>query len=185
MPHHCRILGTRPRPVVNPSGWFHLLPVVWRTLSACARQLLVLVQGEGCGVWQHNSCVGISTGAGILPQRFFCESCTVARADPYWRVVASHALMSPARLMGCLHPGMLGSSPPPQALQSVERIFMLASTHTDALRRAPDHQLQVAVIAVLDCLPTSTMTVHAHVIVDDPAITTKVYLHIGRSVFAG
>ena len=41
------------------------------------------VQGDGCGVWQHDTCVGIGE-AQSLPRAFHCELCRAALADPFW-----------------------------------------------------------------------------------------------------
>lgn len=46
----------------------------------------VVLQGELCGVWQHDSCVAIQASQ-PLPQVFHCEMCRAGRADPFWRTV--------------------------------------------------------------------------------------------------
>jgi|LauGreSBDMM110SN_4_FD.fasta_scaffold104581_2 hypothetical protein len=56
--------------------------------------------GEACGVWQHCACVGHTNGpaagpsapARAPPERFFCEVCRSARADPFWDVVSNDIL---------------------------------------------------------------------------------------------
>lgn len=99
------------------------------------------LQGDGCGVWQHTACLGLSPNA--LPENFFCETCTAQRADPYWRVLESHRLMSPTRMLPSLQPSYPHGGLPPTGLQSIDRAFNLTSSHLELLRRSASHQLQV------------------------------------------
>lgn len=112
---------------------------------------MVQCEGEGCGVWQHCACVGVDATA--LPKHFWCETCTVQRADPFWRAISHHQLMPPARLLPSLHPGMATPGSTEGGAQTLERIFMLSQATLEPLRRSNDHQLQVACVLLGDEVP--------------------------------
>lgn len=117
----------------------HAKPHLCRQIHGCT-----CLQGEGCGVWQHCACVGVDATA--LPKHFWCETCTVQRADPFWRAISHHQLMPPARLLPSLHPGMATPGSTEGGAQTLERIFMLSQATLEPLRRSNDHQLQVALL---------------------------------------
>ena len=84
-----------------------------------------MVQGEGCGVWQHDTCIGIGEGA-PLPRSFHCELCRAALADPFWEAVPAGvfppALLQPAPPPG-VGPGYVARRPLPESVRSAAPNF--------------------------------------------------------------
>ncbi|KAK9806650.1 hypothetical protein WJX73_004251 [Symbiochloris irregularis] len=115
------------------------------------RGSMLQCEGDGCGVWQHTACLGLSSDA--LPEHFFCETCTAQRADPYWRVLESSKLMAPARMLPSLHASYQNGVVPPPGQQSIDRVFNLSPANLEPLRRSASHQLQVATVLLKDTVP--------------------------------
>ncbi|XP_057956620.1 E3 SUMO-protein ligase SIZ1 [Malania oleifera] len=83
-----------------------------------------------CHVWQHIGCVVIPEkpmeGLPQIPDPFYCETCRLSRADPFWVSIA-HPLY-PVKLAATNIPTD-GTNP----LQSVERTFQLTRADRDLL----------------------------------------------------
>ncbi|KAK9189948.1 hypothetical protein WN943_018547 [Citrus x changshan-huyou] len=84
-----------------------------------------------CLVQQHISCVIIPEKPmeeiRLLPPLFFCETCRIKRADPFWITVAH--LVSPMKLVASNIPTD-GTNP----LQKAEAAFHLTKAHSDLLQ---------------------------------------------------
>ena len=89
------------------------------------------VQGEGCRVWQHDTCVGIAEGQ-PLPRVFHCEQCRAALADPFWEMVHPvfpSALLQPAPPPG-VGPGYIAPRPLPPNVRAACYIAARRAGHS-------------------------------------------------------
>ena len=98
-----------------------------KTLTAACH-----LQADSCGIWQHCSCVGIDPNA--MPDQFFCQSCRIALADPFWQA-ESIQLIPPAMLRSVPgRPVVIRSSGKDQVM-AVERAFNLTPPQLEPLRK--------------------------------------------------
>ncbi|KAJ4786238.1 hypothetical protein LUZ62_037484 [Rhynchospora pubera] len=100
-----------------------------------------------CQVWQHLSCVIIPDKPieGVrpeIPQNFYCESCRLSRADPFW-VTASQPLL-PHKFSSS---GLAADGS--NTMQSLEKTFQLSRIDREMLQRS-DYDLQVWCMLIND-----------------------------------
>lgn len=90
------------------------------------------LQADSCGIWQHCSCVGIDPNA--MPDHYFCQSCRIALADPFWQA-ESIQLIPPAVLRSVPgRPVVIRSSGKDQVM-AIERAFNLTAPQLEPLRK--------------------------------------------------
>ncbi|KAE9587946.1 putative chromatin regulator PHD family [Lupinus albus] len=106
--------------------------------SSLETEPLIKCEDTRCHVWQHINCVIIPEkpmeGAPLVPEKFYCETCRLSRADPFWVSVA-HPLV-PVRLTTTSIPTD-GTNP----VQSVEKTFQLTRADKDLISR-PEFDVQ-------------------------------------------
>ncbi|XP_011008845.1 PREDICTED: E3 SUMO-protein ligase SIZ1-like isoform X2 [Populus euphratica] len=102
-----------------------------------------------CHVWQHIGCVIISEkameGTPQFPDVFYCETCRLSRADPFWVTVAQP--LYPVKLVATNVPTD-GSSP----VQGVEKTFHLTRADRDLLAKQ-EYDVQAWCMLLNDKVP--------------------------------
>jgi len=129
-------------------------------LSSCICQL----QADACGIWQHCSCVGIDANA--MPEHYFCQSCRIAMADPFWQA-ESIQLIPPAMLRSVPgRPVVIRSSGKDQAM-AVDRAFDLSAAQLEPLRKnTHTEQLHVSLpnqVCMLEARLQDMLALHVEV----------------------
>ncbi|XP_019447901.1 PREDICTED: E3 SUMO-protein ligase SIZ1-like isoform X1 [Lupinus angustifolius] len=106
--------------------------------SSLETEPLIKCEDTRCHVWQHINCVIIPEkpmeGTPPVPDKFYCETCRLSRADPFW-VSMAHPLL-PVRLTTTSIPTD-GTNP----VQSVEKTFQLTRADKDLITR-PEFDVQ-------------------------------------------
>lgn len=115
------------------------------------RGTMVQCEADACGIWQHCSCVGIEANA--MPEHYFCQSCRIAMADPFWQA-ESIQLIPPAMLRSVPgRPVVIRSSGRDQVM-AVDRAFDLSAAQLEPLRKnTQTEQLHVACLLLDDAVP--------------------------------
>ncbi|KAJ6984204.1 E3 SUMO-protein ligase SIZ1-like isoform X1 [Populus alba x Populus x berolinensis] len=102
-----------------------------------------------CHVWQHIGCVIIPEkameGTPQFPDVFYCETCRLSRADPFWVTVAQP--LYPVKLVATNVPTD-GSSP----VQGVEKTFHLTRADKDLLAKQ-EYDVQAWCMLLNDKVP--------------------------------
>ncbi|DBA91014.1 TPA: hypothetical protein ACH3X2_004216 [Trebouxia sp. C0005] len=115
------------------------------------RGTMVQCEADACGIWQHCSCVGIDANA--MPEHYFCQSCRIAMADPFWQA-ESIQLIPPGMLRNVPgRPVVIRSSGKDQVM-AVDRAFDLSAAQLEPLRKnTQTEQLHVACLLLDDAVP--------------------------------
>ncbi|XP_012064860.1 E3 SUMO-protein ligase SIZ1 isoform X2 [Jatropha curcas] len=117
--------------------------------SSLETESMIKCEDLKCGVWQHIGCVIIPEkpmeGSPQVPDLFFCETCRLSRADPFWVTVA-HPLY-PVKLATTNIPAD-GPSP----VQSVEKTFNLTRVEKDLLAKT-EYDVQAWCMLLNDKVP--------------------------------
>ncbi|KAE9585740.1 hypothetical protein Lal_00010058 [Lupinus albus] len=106
--------------------------------SSLESEPLIKCEDTGCHVWQHINCVIIPEKpmevTPPVPDKFYCETCRLSRADPFW-VTLAH-LLYPVSLTTTSIPTD-GTNP----VQSVDKTFQLTRANKDLISR-PEFDVQ-------------------------------------------
>ncbi|CAN1249508.1 E3 SUMO-protein ligase SIZ1 [Linum perenne] len=117
--------------------------------STLETESMIKCEEPRCQVWQHLGCVVVAEkpmeGSPQVPEVFYCETCRLSRADPFWITIAQP--LYPVKMVTTSMPTD-GSNP----VQSVDKSFHLTRADKDLLTK-PEIDVQAWCMLFNDKVP--------------------------------